>query len=95
MIRIAENLLPFEQVEAHLVETMFYDQWAPYGQSSVSKPRGTFVPKWEDIQSDLELDLRELLARKKKRKEAPVIESDDTSQCVRVRGLDSRIVYKL
>ena len=26
MIRIAVNLLPFEQAETHLVETMFYDQ---------------------------------------------------------------------
>ena len=95
MIRIAKNPLPFEQAEAHLVETMFYDQWAPSGESSVSKPRGTFVPKWEDIQSDLELDLRELLAREKKRKEAPAAESDDTSQCVKVQGLDGRIVYKL
>ena len=28
---------PFEQAEAHLVETMFYDQWAPSGENSVSK----------------------------------------------------------
>ena len=69
MIRIAKNPLPFEQAEAHLVETMFYDQWAPSGESSVLNPRGTFVPKWEDVQGDLEPDLRELLARKKKRKE--------------------------
>ena len=51
--------------------------------------------KWEDVQGDLEPDLRELLAQKKKRKEAPIVESDDTPQCVRVRGPDGRIVYKL
>ena len=45
MIRIAANPSPFEQAEAHLVETMFYDQWALSRESSVSKPRGTFVPK--------------------------------------------------
>ena len=95
MIRIATNPSSFEQAEAHLVETMFYDQWASSGESLVSKPRGTFVPKWEDVQGDLESDLRELLAQKKKRKEAPVAESDDTPQCVGVRGLDGRIVYKL
>ena len=78
MRRIAINPSPFEQVKAHLVETMFYEQWAPSRESSVSKPRGTFVPKWEDIQSDPELDLREPLARKKKRKEALAAESDDT-----------------
>ena len=95
MIRITANPLPFEQAEAHLVETMFYDQWAPSGESSVSKPRGTFVPKWEDIQGDIKPDLRELLAQKKKRKEAPTAESDDTPQCVRVQGPNGRIVYKL
>ena len=78
MRRIATNPSPFEQVKAHLVEIMFYEQWAPSRESSVSKPRGTFVPKWEDIQSDPELDLREPLARKKKRKEALAAELDDT-----------------
>ena len=95
MIRIATNPSPFEQAEAHLVETMFYNQWAPSGESSVSKPRGTFVPKWEDIQDDLEHNLRELLARKRKRREVPTAESNDTPQCIRIRGLDGRIVYKL
>ena len=38
MIRIATNPSPFEQAEAHLVETMFYNQWAPSEESSVSKP---------------------------------------------------------
>ena len=95
MIRIATNPSPFEQAKAHLVETIFYDQWAPSGESSVSKPRDTFVSKWEDIQSDLEPDLRELLARKKKKKEAFAAELDNTPQCVKVRGLDGKIMYKL
>ena len=93
MIRIVANPSPFEQAEAHLVETMFYDQWAPSGESSVSKLRGTFIPKWEDIQGELKPNLRELLARKRKRKEAPT--ADDMPQCVRVRGPNGRIVYKL
>ena len=76
-ICIAVNPSPFEQVEAHLVETMFYDQWAPSGESSILKPRGTVVPKWEDIQGDPEPDLKELLTRKRKRKEAPIVEADD------------------
>lgn len=32
---------------------------------------GTFVPKWEDVENDLEPNLRELLERKRKRMEAP------------------------
>nr|XP_023888456.1 uncharacterized protein LOC112000534 [Quercus suber] len=95
MVRIAANHSPFEQVEAHLVETMFYDQWAPSGENSVSRSQGTFVPKWRDIQDDPEPDLRELLARKRKRKEAPTADSEDTPHCVRIRGPDGRIVYKL
>ena len=53
------------------------------------------MPKWEDVQGDQEPDLKELLARKKKRKEALTAESDDTPQCVRVQDPEGRIVYKL
>ena len=53
------------------------------------------MPKWEDVQSNPEPDLRELLERKKKKKEAPAVGSDNTPQCIRVGGLDGRIVYKL
>ena len=95
MICIASNPSPFKQAETHLVETMFYDQWASSGESSVLKPRGTYVLKWENIQGDSEPDLRELLTRKKKRKEAPAVESDDTPQCVKVRSPNGKIVYKL
>ena len=45
MIRIATNLSPFEQAEAYLAETMFYDKWAPSEESSMSKPQSTFVPR--------------------------------------------------
>ena len=95
MIRIAANPSPFEQAEAHLVETMFYDQWAPFGENVVAKPQGTFVPRWKDVQDDPEPDLRELLARKKKRKEAPAAELDEVPRCVRIQGLDGKIIYKL
>ena len=78
MIHIAANPSLFKQVEAHLVETMFYDQWAPSGESSVSKPRGIFIPKWEDIHIDPKPNLRELLAQKKKWKKALVAESYGT-----------------
>ena len=38
MIHIAANPSPFEQAEAHLMETMFYDQWAPSEENVVAKP---------------------------------------------------------
>ena len=60
MIRIVVNIAPYKQTEAYLEETMFYDKWAPSGESSVSNPLGTFMPRWEDIQDDQEPDLRRL-----------------------------------
>ena len=53
------------------------------------------MPRWEDVQDDPEPNLRELLAQKKKRKEALAAEPDEIPQCITVRGLDGRIVYKL
>ena len=38
MIQIVANPSPFEQVEAPLVETMFYDEWALSGESLLIKP---------------------------------------------------------
>lgn len=49
VIRIAANPLPFEQEEAHLGETMFYDEWTLSSENSMSKLQGIFVPRWEDI----------------------------------------------
>ena len=95
MIRIIVKSLPFEQAKARLLETMFYDEWAPSGESSVFKLQGTFIPRWEDFQDDSEPDLRELLMRKKKRKEVPTSKVNGTPRCVRVQTLDGRIVYKL
>ena len=44
MIRIAANPSPVEQAEAHLAKSMFYDQWAPSGESSVLRAQSTFMP---------------------------------------------------
>jgi hypothetical protein len=58
------------------------------------RPCGTPLPAWEDIKDDPEIDLRELLQRKKKRKEREV-EQGSAPQCVRVQLPDGRIVYRL
>lgn len=93
-IRIATNPSPFEQAEAHLVEIIFYDEWAPSRESTMAKTSGTFVPKWDDIEDDLEPNLRELLKQKRK-KEALATESDSSPCCVRVKKPNDRIVYRL
>ena len=56
------NIQLWLKAETHLMETMFYDEWALSRESFVSKPSGTFVPRWEDIENESEPDLRELLA---------------------------------
>ena len=58
----------------------------------MSKPQSTFVPRWEDVQDDLEPDLRRLLMQKKKRKEAPTLEfrplmAESSTSYEGVRGL--------
>ena len=43
----------------------------------MSKPQGTFIPRWEDTQDNLEPDLKRLLMQRKKRKETPTLELGD------------------
>uniref|UniRef100_A0A2N9HSJ2 Integrase catalytic domain-containing protein n=1 Tax=Fagus sylvatica TaxID=28930 RepID=A0A2N9HSJ2_FAGSY len=50
------------------------------GEPSIMRPCGTPLPAWEDIKDDPEIDLRELLQRKKKRKEREV-EQGSAPQC--------------
>lgn len=74
---------------------MFYDEWALSGESSISKLLGKFVSRWEDVENDLELDLRELLSQKRKRREATTSSLDNLPHYVRVKTPDHRIIYKL
>ena len=76
------------------MEASLYDEITPAGEASLSKPVGTPLPRWEDIRDDPKVDLRELLERKKKRKEKANT-SRNQPQCVRVKLLDGRIVYRL
>ena len=94
-IRIAANSSPFKQAEAHLVETVFYDEWASSKETFQAKPSGTFVSMWENIENDPKPKLRGLLERKKKRKKASVTELDSLSHYVRLKMPDGRIVYRL
>jgi hypothetical protein len=67
-IRIATNSSLFDQIEAHFIEAALYDELSSTKDLSIVKPCGTPLPDWEDIKDDLEVDLRELLERKKKMK---------------------------
>ena len=54
----------------------------------MAKLSSTFMPRWEDIENGLELDLRGLLERKRKRKEAPTVESNSLLRCVKIKMPD-------
>jgi hypothetical protein len=61
LIRIAANPMPFDQSESHFVEAALYDEVAPARETSLAKPIGIPLPKWEEIKDALEVDLRDLL----------------------------------
>uniref|UniRef100_A0A2N9HEC3 RNA-directed DNA polymerase n=1 Tax=Fagus sylvatica TaxID=28930 RepID=A0A2N9HEC3_FAGSY len=65
-----QTLLPLTSPSLIFVEAALYDEITPAGEASLSKPVGTPLPRWEDIRDDPEVDLRELLERKKKRPES-------------------------
>ena len=60
-IRIAANLMPFDQSESHFVEAGLYDEVAPAGETSLAKPIRIPLPKWEEIKDAPKVDLRDLL----------------------------------
>ena len=93
-IRIAANSFPFDQTEAHFIKATLYDELSSTGDPPIVKPCGTPLLDWEDIKDDPEVDLRELLERKKKRKEREV-EHGSPPQCVHVQLPNGRVVYRL
>uniref|UniRef100_A0A2N9FLD6 Integrase catalytic domain-containing protein n=1 Tax=Fagus sylvatica TaxID=28930 RepID=A0A2N9FLD6_FAGSY len=90
-IRIAANPSPFDQTEAHFIEAALYDELSTE-EPPIIKPSGTPLPDWEDIRNDPDVDLREVLERKKKRKER-MAEEENAPRCIRVQMPDGRIVY--
>ena len=66
LIRIAANPTPFNQSKSYFVEATLYDEVAPVGEASLTKPVGIRLPKWEDIKDASEADLRDLLEQKRK-----------------------------
>ena len=92
-IYIAANPLPFDQTEAHFIEAALYNELSAE-EPSIIKPFGTPLPDWEDIKDDPDVDLQELLERKKKRKEC-MVEDRNAPRCIRVQMPDGRIVYHL
>ena len=92
-IRIAANPSPFDQTEAHFIEAALYEKLSAE-EPSIIKPSRTPLPNWKDIKDDPNVDLRELLERKKKRKERAA-KDRNAPQCIRVQMPNGRTVYHL
>nr|POE46155.1 hypothetical protein CFP56_73591 [Quercus suber] len=94
LIRIPANPTPFDKSEAHYLKAAFYDQLTINGGDAIPKPVGTPLPSWEDVKEGSEVDLRDLLERKKKRKERKET-THDAPRCEKFQLPDGRIVYRL
>ena len=90
-IRIPANATLFDESEAHYVEAAFYDEVTPTEEGLISKVVGTYLPRWEVIKNEPDMDLRKLLEQKRKRKE----QRGDVPKCMCIQLPDGRIGYRL
>ena len=68
-IRIPANPTPFDLSEAHYFEATFYDELTPSREDSTSRPVGTPLPSWQDIENNPKIDMRPFLDQRKKKRE--------------------------
>ena len=61
----------------------------------VSTQLATYNLILEDVENGSEPDFRDLLRRTRKRNETPIAESDSLPCYVRIKALNSKIIYKL
>ena len=89
-IRIPANLNPFNQGEVNFIETMFYDELAVDDECPTLRTSGELVLEEEEGANTH--DLRDLLDRKRQRKEASSLGSQEF---VVVLELGGRLIYRL
>ena len=89
-IRIPANLNPLSQGEINFVETMFYDELEPDDESPT--PGTPRAPVLEDEKGGGTHDLRNLLYRKRQKKET---NSSGSQECVIVWKPEGRLIYRL
>ncbi|EXB67552.1 hypothetical protein L484_006001 [Morus notabilis] len=88
VICILANQTPFDQTETHYADTEFYDDFANRWENDVSKPTNTSMAHWEEIRELSDSDLRNVLEKKRNKKEA-------NTQCIKVTLPDGRTAYRL
>ena len=91
-VRIPTNRNPFSQGEVNFVETMFYDELEPDDENPMlGIPRAPILEEEEEGGRDAR-DLRNLLERKSQKRE---LSSLGSRECVVVRELGGKLIYRL
>ena len=89
-IRIFANPSHFKKKEVNFMETMFYDELTPDDECPTL---GTLrAPTLKEEEGSNTYDLRDLLDRKRQKKENS---SSRSRECVVVRKLEGRLIYHL
>ena len=91
-VRIPTNRNPFSQGEVNFAETMFYDELEPDDESPTPGTLGAPILEEEEGGGKGTRDLRNLLERKRQKKE---FSSSGSQECVVVRELGGRLIYRL
>ena len=92
LIRIPANPNPFSQEEVNFVETIFYDELEPDDESPTPGTLGAPVLEEEEKEGGGTYDLRNLLNRKRQKKETS---SSGSWECMVVREPGGRLIYRL
>lgn len=78
IIRILANPNPFNQGEVNFIETMFYDELAPDEEyPMLGTPRALVLEEEEDEEGGSTRDMRDLLDKKRQKKEANSLRSQE------------------
>ena len=90
LVRIPANHNPFSQEEVNFVEIMFYDELEPDNESPMLGTLG--APVLEEEEGGGTYDLRDLLKRKRQKREPS---TSGSQECVVVREPGGRLIYCL
>ena len=91
-VRIPANHNPFSQREVNFVETMFYDELKPDDENPTPGTSGAPILEEEEEKGGGPRDLRNLLERKRQKRE---LNSSRSRECVVVREPRGRLIYRL
>ena len=92
LVRILTNRNPFSQGEVNFAETMFYDELEPDDENPAPGTSEAPILEEEKEGGRGTRDLRNLLERKRQKRE---LSSSGSQECVVVQELGGRLIYRL